>query len=67
MTAFNDTERQTLYSVALSCCGNKHRTQSTIGKQSAAPSKQHMNLIITLAMEHSAYFRNYAGWVVGMK
>lgn len=50
-----------LYHLALSCCGTNHLWSEKTSQiqQSADLSLQRMKMIISLAMEHSAYFRNY--------
>ena len=63
---FTGSQLRELYHLALSCSGNNLGNGKFFQiKQTADLSQHRMQMTISLAMEHSAYFRNYAESLIG--
>ena len=61
LATFTGSQLRELYHVALSCYGNNFGKEIPFQiKYNSQITQQRMQMIISLAMEHSAYFRSYA-------
>ena len=66
LATLTGSQLRELYHLALSCCGNNNTWSKKTSqmKQNADLSLQRMQMIISLAMEQSTFFRNYAARVI---